>query len=64
MLIFRAFCGIDERGTLFEGSMMGSDIRAGHRLLRAMAAMALALPGPAFAAREWNLQTPVTPVAR
>ena len=44
--------------------MMGSDIRAGHRLLRAMAAMALALPGPAFAAREWNLQTPVTPVAR
>jgi cytochrome c oxidase subunit 2 len=64
MLIFRAFCGIDERGTLFEGSMMGSDIRAGHRLLRAMAAMALAIPGPAFAAREWNLQTPVTPVAR
>jgi cytochrome c oxidase subunit 2 len=64
VLIFRAFCGIDERGTPFEGSMMGSDIRAGHRLLQAMAAVALAIPAPAFAAREWNLQTPVTPVAR
>ncbi len=44
--------------------MMGSEFRAGRRLARAIAGMALAVPGAAYAAREWNLQTPVTPVAR
>jgi cytochrome c oxidase subunit 2 len=40
------------------------DFRAGHRLPQTGLAMGLAAPGAAFAALEWNLQTPVTPVAR
>jgi cytochrome c oxidase subunit 2 len=44
--------------------MVRTDFRAGHRLLQAGLAMGLAAPGAAFAALEWNLQTPVTPVAR
>jgi len=54
----------DGRGMLFEGRMMRSDFRAGHRLLQSALALALAVPGAALAAREWNLQTPVTPIAR
>jgi cytochrome c oxidase subunit 2 len=41
-----------------------TDFRAGHGLLQTGLAMGLAAPGAAFAALEWNLQTPVTPVAR
>ena len=44
--------------------MMRSDFRAGRRLLQSGLALALAVPGAALAAREWNLQTPVTPIAR
>ncbi len=44
--------------------MLRTEFRAGHRLLQTVLAMAFAAPGAAFAAREWNLQTPVTPVAR
>ena len=44
--------------------MVRNQIRAGHRLLQAGLAASLAAPGAAFAAHEWNLQTPVTPVAR
>jgi cytochrome c oxidase subunit 2 len=44
--------------------MVRTDFRAGHRLLQTGLAMGLAAPGAAFAALEWNLQTPVTPVAR
>ncbi len=43
---------------------MRNQFRAGHRLLQAGLATAVAAPGVALAAREWNLQTPVTPVAR
>jgi cytochrome c oxidase subunit II len=39
-------------------------IRAGRRLAQWALITMLAAPGAAFAAREWNLQTPVTPVAR
>jgi cytochrome c oxidase subunit 2 len=49
---------------LFEGSVMVSEIRTGRWLVRAISGMALATPGAAYAAREWNLQTPVTPIAR
>jgi cytochrome c oxidase subunit 2 len=38
--------------------------RAGSRLLQTLIATALLAPGAAFAAREWNLQTPVTPIAQ
>jgi cytochrome c oxidase subunit II len=38
--------------------------RAGVRLMQAGLSMALTAPDVAFAAREWNLQTPVTPIAR
>ncbi len=65
MLTFRAFCTIDDgRGMLFEGRMMRSDFRAGHRLLQSALALALAVPGAALAAWERNLQPPVTPIAR
>ena len=36
----------------------------GRRLAAAIFAASTALPGAAFAAREWNLQTPVTEIAR
>ncbi len=39
-------------------------LRAGPRLLQTIIAAALLAPGAAFAAPEWNLQPPVTPVAR
>src|SRR5438477_206180 len=52
-----------ERSTR-EGSMVGNKNRAGVRLSRAVLAAAMACPAAAFAAREWNLQPPVTPVAR
>ena len=42
--------------------MVRIDFKAGLRLL--LAGSAFALAAPALAAREWNLQTPVTPVAR
>jgi cytochrome c oxidase subunit 2 len=42
--------------------MVRTDFKAGLRLL--LTGSALALAAPALAAREWNLQTPVTPVAR
>jgi cytochrome c oxidase subunit 2 len=42
--------------------MVRIDYKAGLRLL--LTGSALALAAPALAAREWNLQTPVTPVAR
>jgi len=38
--------------------------RAGRRLLQAMAAALLLGPGAAMAALEWNLQSPVTPIAQ
>jgi cytochrome c oxidase subunit 2 len=44
--------------------MVRIDLKAGLRHLLTGPALALAASGPAFAAREWNLQTPVTPVAR
>ncbi len=44
--------------------MAGNKIRAGVRLMQAGLAAALAAPAAAFAAREWNLQPPVTPIAR
>jgi cytochrome c oxidase subunit 2 len=37
---------------------------AGRRLTQWAASLALLMPGLALAAREWNLQTPVTPIAR
>ena len=36
----------------------------GQRLAAAIFAALMALPGAALAAREWNLQTPVTEIAR
>src|SRR5689334_2101493 len=44
--------------------MEGNKIRAGVRLLQAGLATALAAPGAAFAAHDFNLQPPVTPIAR
>ncbi len=44
--------------------MMRSQTGAARRLLQAVAAMALALPCAALAAPDYNLQPPVTPVAR
>ena len=44
--------------------MAGNKIRAGVGLMQAGLAAALAAPAAAFAAREWNLQPPVTPIAR
>jgi cytochrome c oxidase subunit II len=44
--------------------MVRIDFKAGLRLLLTGSALALAVPGAALAAREWNLQTPVTPVAQ
>ena len=44
--------------------MVRIDFKAGLRHFLTGSALALAASGPAFAAREWNLQTPVTPVAR
>ncbi len=44
--------------------MVRNDFRAGHRLLLKALALAFLSPGAAFGAREWNLQTPVTPIAR
>jgi len=38
--------------------------RAGRRLLQAMVAAVLLGPGAAMAALEWNLQSPVTPIAQ
>jgi cytochrome c oxidase subunit II len=38
--------------------------RAGHRLLQAASAVLLLGPGMAMASLEWNLQTPVTPMAQ
>ena len=44
--------------------MVRDKMGAGVRLLQAGLALAWAAPGAAFAAREWNLQPPVTPIAR
>jgi cytochrome c oxidase subunit 2 len=44
--------------------MVRIDFKAGLRRLLTGSALALAVPGAALAAREWNLQTPVTPVAQ
>jgi len=41
-----------------------ADFHAGRGLLRTLIVAALVTPGIAFAAREWNLQPPVTPLAR
>jgi cytochrome c oxidase subunit 2 len=47
-----------------EGIMGRNQIRAGHWLLQSALAISMAAPAAAIAAREWNLQTPVTPIAR
>jgi cytochrome c oxidase subunit 2 len=44
--------------------MVRNECNGGVRLARAGAALAAAAPGLALAAREWNLQAPVTPIAR
>jgi len=44
--------------------MVRTEFKPGSGLVRAGLALAAAVPGAAFAAREWNLQTPVTPIAR
>ena len=44
--------------------MVRNECNGGIRLALAGAALAAAAPGTALAAREWNLQTPVTPIAR
>ncbi len=44
--------------------MVRDKLKAGLRLGQSGLAVALACPGVAFAAREWNLQPPVTPIAR
>jgi cytochrome c oxidase subunit 2 len=44
--------------------MVRNESNGGIRLVLAGAALAAAVPGTALAAREWNLQTPVTPIAR
>jgi cytochrome c oxidase subunit 2 len=44
--------------------MVRNESNGGIRLALAGAALAAAVPGTALAAREWNLQTPVTPIAR
>ena len=44
--------------------MVRNKIRAGVRLMQMSLVTALAAPGAAFAEREWNLQPPVTPIAR
>jgi cytochrome c oxidase subunit 2 len=56
--------GRRERKQAIEESMASDKFRAGLRLVQAGLAATLAVPGAAFAAKEWNLQTPVTPVAR
>jgi cytochrome c oxidase subunit 2 len=45
-------------------SMVRTEFNAGRELLRAGAALAFAAPGVVQAAFDWNLQTPVTPLAR
>ena len=44
--------------------MARKEIKAGSRLLRNGLALAFAAPGAALAVPEWNLQPPVTPIAR
>jgi len=44
--------------------MAGDKIKSGVRFTQAILTTALTLPGAAFAARDWNLQPPVTPIAR
>jgi len=44
--------------------MARTERKPGSGLVRAGLALAAAAPGAALAAREWNLQTPVTPIAR
>ena len=44
--------------------MVRNECNGGIRLALAGAALGAAAPGTACAAREWNLQTPVTPIAR
>ena len=41
-----------------------ASVRAGSRLMQTIIAVALLGPGAALAAPEWNLQPPVTPIAR
>ena len=41
-----------------------TESKTGSWLVRAVLALTGAAPGAALAAREWNLQTPVTPIAR
>jgi cytochrome c oxidase subunit 2 len=45
-------------------SMVRTEFNAGRELLRIVAALAFAVSGAAQAAFDWNLQTPVTPLAR
>jgi cytochrome c oxidase subunit 2 len=44
--------------------MLRNEQNAGRRLLRLALALACAAPGAAFAVPDWNLQTPVTPIAQ
>ncbi len=44
--------------------MVRNECKGGIRLALAGAALGAVVPGTALAAREWNLQTPVTPIAR
>ena len=44
--------------------MVRTEFNAARELLRTVAALAFAVPGAAQAAFDWNLQTPVTPLAR
>jgi cytochrome c oxidase subunit 2 len=44
--------------------MVRDKLKAGLRLGQSGLAVALTCPGVAFATREWNLQPPVTPIAR
>jgi cytochrome c oxidase subunit 2 len=44
--------------------MVRNECKGGIRFALAGAALGAVVPGTALAAREWNLQTPVTPIAR
>jgi len=44
--------------------MVRDKIKGGVRFMQAILAAALTFPGATFAATEWNLQPPVTPIAR
>ena len=44
--------------------MQRNEMKPGHRLMGVGLAAALAAPGAALAMPDWNLQPPVTPIAR